>query len=264
VYVGTGQNYSRPTSDTSDSVIGFDMDSGAMDLVYQTTADDAFTMGCSGRGEHPNCPNPGPDVDIGAPVLTTTLSNGQDILVAGTKGAMVFGIDPDTGERLWVTNVGRGSPLGGVHWGMTYVGDVVYVPVSDRIPGGSSDPRPGLHALDMKTGESLWYAPAPDRCEQGNFSCSNAYSSPASASNDLVITGALNGYLFAHDRATGELVWEMNTRREFDSLNGVSATGGAIDATGPVISGDYLIFNSGYATFGQLPGNALIVMKLAE
>ncbi len=264
VYVGTGQNYSRPTSDTSDSVIGFDTNTGSMDLVYQTTANDAFTMGCSGSREHPNCPDPGPDVDIGAPVLITTLSNGQDIIVAGTKGAMVFGLDPDSGKQLWATNVGRGSPLGGVHWGMSFVDDVVYVPVSDRIPGGSADPQPGLHAIDMKTGAVLWYAPAPQRCDGAGRSCSNAYSGPASATDDLVITGALNGYLFAHDRATGELVWEVDTKQDYATVNNVAASGGAIDATGPVLSGDYLIVNSGYATFGQLAGNALLVYRLPQ
>ena len=177
VYVGSGQNYSRPTSDTSDSVIAFDADTGAMDWVYQSTANDAFTMGCSGTAEHPNCPQPGPDVDIGAPILSTTLSNGQDIIVAATKGAVVFGLDPDNnGAVLWETRVGRGSPLGGVHWGMSFLGDMVYVAVSDRIPGGTAPAQPGLHAIDMKTGELLWYAQAADHCEGAGFSCSNAYS----------------------------------------------------------------------------------------
>jgi len=29
-----------------------------------------------------------------------------------------------------------------------------------------------------------------------------------------------------------------------------------------VISGDYMIVNTGYATFGQMPGNAVLVFKL--
>lgn len=265
VYVGTGQNYSRPTSATSDSVIAFDMDSGEMQWVYQTTQNDAFNMACSMRREHPNCPEAGPDVDIGAPVLSATLSNGQDILVAGTKGSMVYGLDPDNdGAVLWSTNVGRGSPLGGVHWGMTFVGDVVYVPVSDRIPGGSAEPQPGLHAIDMKSGELLWYAPAPARCDGSLRGCSDAFSGPATATDDLVLTGALNGYLFAYDRHSGELLWELDTRLKYETVNNVPATGGAIDATGPVLSGEYMILNSGYGGFGQLSGNALIVYKIAE
>lgn len=267
VYVGSGQNYSRPTSDTSDSVIAFDADTGNMDWVYQSTANDAFTMGCTGR-EHPNCPDAGPDVDIGAPVLFTTLSNGQDIVVAGTKGSVVFGLDPDAtneSERvLWETRIGRGSPLGGVHWGMTFVDDVVYVPVSDRIPGGSDTPQPGLHAIDMKTGEVLWYTPAPDRCEGLGFACSNAYSAPATALGDVILVGSLSGVLFAHDKNSGEVVWEWDTKTEYTTINNVPASGGAIDATGPVLSGDYMIVNTGYAQFGQLGGNAMVVLKLPE
>lgn len=262
VYVGSGQNYSRPASLTSDAVLAFDSSTGNLDWSNQTTANDAFTMACTLSASHPNCADPGPDVDIGAPILTTTLSNGQDILIAGTKGAMVFGLDPEGGETLWSTRVGRGSMLGGVHWGMTYVGDTVYVPVSDRIPVGSSEPKPGLHALDMKTGESLWYAPAPQRCEGVGGGCSDGYSGPVTATDDLLLTGALNGYLFAHDINTGELVWELDTRVSYSTVNNVEAMGGAIDATGPVLSGDYMVVNSGYATFGQIGGNAMVVYKL--
>ncbi len=263
LYLGTGQNYSRPTSDTSDAVIAFNIDSGNMDLVFQSNANDAFTLACSGRAEHPNCPEPGPDLDIGASPLLANLSNGRDILVAGTKGAIIYGLDPNNdGEVLWATRVGRGSPLGGVHWGMGFEGDILYVPVSDRIPGGSTDPRPGLHAIDMKTGEVLWYTAAPNRCDAGEFSCSNGYSAAPLVLEDLVITGALNGVLFAHDRETGEVVWELDTRQTFETVNNVPASGGAIDATAPVAFGDYLVVHSGYGTFGQLAGNAMIVLKL--
>lgn len=264
VYAGTGQNYSRPASDTSDAVIAFDMDTGEMRWVYQTTEDDAFIMGCNPSGTHPNCPEPGPDLDIGAPIITTRLSNGRDIVVTGTKGAVVFGLDPDrNGEVLWKTRVGRGGALGGVHWGMTFMGDIVYVPVSDR--SGISDegePRqPGLHAIDMKTGEVLWYAEAPARCS-GQQGCMEAYSAPITATDDLILAGSLNGVLFAHDPATGALVWEYNTAREYATINGVTARGGSLDATGPVLTGDYMIVNTGYATFGQMPGNAILVFKL--
>jgi polyvinyl alcohol dehydrogenase (cytochrome) len=47
VYVGSGQNYTRPTSDSSDAVIAFDASNGNIDWLYQSTANDAFTMGCA-------------------------------------------------------------------------------------------------------------------------------------------------------------------------------------------------------------------------
>lgn len=266
VYAGTGQNYSRPASDTSDAVIAFDMDSGEIQWVYQTTESDAFIMGCNPAGTHPNCPEPGPDLDIGAPIITTTLSDGRDIIVTGTKGAVVFGLDPDkNGHKLWETRVGRGGALGGVHWGMTFHGDVVYVPVSDRtgITDQGEPRQAGLHAIDMKTGEVLWYAPAQQRCS-GQQGCMEAYSAPITGTHDLLLAGSLNGYLFAHDPDTGELVWEYNTAREYATINGVTARGGSLDATGPVLSGDYMIVSSGYATFGQMPGNAVLVFKLKD
>ena len=264
VYAGSGQNYSRPASTTSDSVIAFDMDSGEMKWVYQTTGQDQFVMGCRPDGAHPNCPDPGPDLDIGAPIVTTTLSNGQDIVVAGTKGAEVYGLDPAAdGEVLWRTRVGRGGALGGVHWGMSFHGDVVYVPVSDRsgITDEGEPRQPGLHAIDMKTGDVLWYAPVPERCA-GERGCMDAYSAPITVTDDLVLAGSLSGYLFAHDPETGALLWEYNTVQSYDTINGVEASGGSLDATGPVVSGNYMIVNTGYATFGQMPGNAILVFKL--
>lgn len=265
VYVGTGQNYSRPASNSSDSVIAFNMDTGNIDWIMQTTGNDAFTMACTAAPGHPNCPDPGPDLDIGASVLNVTLSTGKDILVAGTKGGVVFAMDPDAeGEVLWQTRVGRGGALGGIHWGMSFVGDIAFVPVSDRATGleQEEERQPGLHAIDMKTGERLWYAPALERCEAGNRACLDVYSAPPSATADIVVTGALNGHLFAHDQATGAVLWEYDTVQDYSTVNAVPAKGGAIDSAGPVFSGDYMIVNSGYATFGQIPGNSLLVFKL--
>ena len=265
VYVGTGQNYSRPASNSSDSVIAFNMDSGAIEWIMQTTGNDAFTMACTAAVGHPNCPDPGPDLDIGASVLSVTLSTGKDILVAGTKGGVVFALDPDAeGKVLWQTRVGRGGALGGVHWGMSFAGDIAFVPVSDRATGleGEEGRQPGLHAIDMKTGESVWYSEALQRCEASDRACLDVYSAPPSSTADLVVAGALNGHLFAHDQASGAVLWEYDTVQDFSSVNEVPAKGGAIDSAGPVFSGDYMIVNSGYATFGQLPGNALLVFKL--
>lgn len=265
VYVGSGQNYSRPTSNSSDSVIAFNMDSGAIDWIMQTTSNDAFTMACTSAAGHPNCPDPGPDLDIGASILNVTLSTGKDVLIAGTKGGVLFALDPDAeGKVIWQTRVGRGGALGGIHWGMSFAGDIAYVPVSDRATGLEQDDgrQPGLHAIDMKTGATLWYAKAEQRCASDERACLDVYSAPPSSTSDVVVAGALNGHVFAHDQASGEVLWEYDTVQDFSTVNAVPAKGGAIDSAGPVFSGDYMILNSGYATFGQLPGNALLVFKL--
>ncbi len=266
VYAGTGQNYSRPTTETSNAVIAFDMDSGDMRWVFQTESDDAFTMACVAGRDHPNCPDAGPDVDIGAPILPVTLSDGRDMVVTGTKGAVIFGLDPDNeGEVLWKTRIGQGSPLGGVHWGMTHIGDTLFVPNADRTAGQVDFPQqPGLHAIDMKTGEILWYTPSPERCAEGQQGCFDSYSAPATATADMVLAGSLSGVLFAHDPKTGEVIWEYDTRKSYDTVNGVEANGGSLDSTGPVLTGDYMIVNAGYATFGQIPGNVMLVFRLRD
>ncbi|GGG48184.1 cytochrome CBB3 [Pseudohongiella nitratireducens] len=267
VYAGTGQNYTRPASNSSDSVVAFDMVSGDIRWIHQTTPDDAFTMACALGASHPNCPDAGPDVDIGAPIVATTLSNGQSVVIAGTKGARVVALDPDAeGEVLWSIRVGRGGALGGIHWGMTFAGDTLYVPVSDRsgMSSDASNRMPGLHAIDMKTGDTIWYEAAPERCSESGGACMDVYSGPASALDDMVIATSLNGHLFAHDAQTGEVVWEYDTVRSYETINGVEAQGGAIDSSGPVISGDYLIVNSGYATFSQMPGNVVLVFRLPQ
>jgi len=64
----------------------------------------------------------------------------------------------------------------------------------------------------MKTGDTLWYVAAPKRCVGVGFRCSEAYSAPATVVGDVVLAGALNGFLFAHSRKTGELVWELDTK----------------------------------------------------
>lgn len=266
VYAGTGQNYSRPASDTSDAVIAFDRDTGEMRWVHQTMQDDAFHMGCAMSENHPNCPDPGPDVDIGAPIQPVTLEDGTDLVIAGTKGGMVYALDPDrNGEIVWETRVGRGSPLGGIHWGMTHIGDVLFVPVADRAIAEGDFPRqPGLHAIDMNSGEVLWYTPAPQRCEEGQRGCFDQYSAPPSSGPDFVLSGSLSGHLFAHDPENGEVIWEYDSNRPYETINGVEAQGGAFDSTGPVITGDYMLVNAGYGGFGQLPGNTLLVFRLAD
>ena len=41
VYIGTGVNYSKPTTDTSDAILAFDMDTGRLLWSHQFTGDDS-------------------------------------------------------------------------------------------------------------------------------------------------------------------------------------------------------------------------------
>ncbi|MEZ5501466.1 MAG: hypothetical protein R3E50_01980 [Halioglobus sp.] len=50
----------------------------------------------------------------------------------------------------------------------------------------------------------------------------------------------------------------------FDTVNGVTGHGGAIDVGGQVLAGGWLYVQSGYSMFGQLPGNVLLAYTVAR
>jgi polyvinyl alcohol dehydrogenase (cytochrome) len=58
-------------------------------------------------------------------------------------------------------------------------------------------------------------------------------------------------------------LWSFATTREYNTVNGIYAHGGAIDAAGAVAVDDMLYVQSGYSMFGQLPGNALLAFRVS-
>ena len=259
LYVGTGENYTHPTTATSDAILALGLETGRLAWSFQATTQDAYNMAC-GAQKGANCPTPnGPDVDFGQAPLLTTLPDGKDILVAGQKAGIVYGLDPDNhGRVVWKTRVGRGGALGGIHWGVAAGGGLVFAPVSDRLtptdPAGEA--RPGLHALDLATGAPRWSQAAP-ACPR-RMGCFAAYSAAATAFEGAVFAGGLDGFVRAYQPGDGKLIWEFDTGREFSTVNGVPARGGAIDGPGPTIANGMVFVSSGYALFGQTAGNVLL------
>ncbi|MFN0178337.1 MAG: PQQ-binding-like beta-propeller repeat protein [Gemmatimonadales bacterium] len=259
LYVGTGENYSHPTTTTSDAILALDLATGALAWSFQATERDAWNMAC-GVQKGANCPTPhGRDIDFGQAPLLVTLADGREILVAGQKAGVVHALDPDRrGAVLWQTRVGRGGALGGIHWGVAAGLGRVFAPVSDRLtPTDSGGPaRPGLHALDLATGAPIWHQPAPP-CS-GRMGCFAAYSAAPVVIPGAVLVGGLDGWLRAYASDDGRLLWAFDTAQTFPTVNGVTARGGAIDGPGPTVAGGMVFVSSGYALFGQMPGNVLL------
>jgi polyvinyl alcohol dehydrogenase (cytochrome) len=274
VYVGTGENYTRPTTDRSDAVLALDLESGELVWSFQATRDDAFTMACMAGSNRENCPAPpGPDVDFGMAPMIVTRSDGREILVVGQKSGVVFALDPDDGGRvLWSTRVGKGSALGGIHWGMATDGRYAYATVSDRaavIVDVAPDfaPAPGVHALDLVSGEVVWSATAPAATCGDEAGCHAAFSAAPTVIEGAVFAGGLDGWIRAYAAEDGTLLWESDTTREFtpnETASGVGGRGGAIDGPGPVVADGRVYVNSGYGVFSQMPGNMLLVYGLRE
>lgn len=286
LYFGTGENTSDPATDSSDAVFALDLKTGEYRWHFQATAKDTFNSSCQdhfGRPNGPNCPkDAGPDHDFGASMMIVTLDEGKDserdIILAGQKSGMVWALDPDNkGKLIWNTKLSSGIPKnGGIHWGMAYDGKRLFVPITDASTVPNFVPKPALHALDPETGEILWTTKIKPSCQfdrtianaemkAGKYlSCHHAYglSAPATVAGDVVFVGGLDGMYRAFDTVTGKVLWQDNTNRSYDGINGVTGHGGAIDSNGTIVSKGRVIIQSGYSMHGQMPGNMLLQYTL--
>jgi polyvinyl alcohol dehydrogenase (cytochrome) len=267
LYVATGDNYSPPTNANSDAVLAFDLASGKLLWSRQATAGDAFNSGCVAGVNGPNCPeNAGPDFDFGASVILVKTPTGRDLLLAGQKSGMVHALDPDkNGEFVWQTRVAKGGVIGGIQWGMASDGQNVYAASSDAIFVTKDQVRSldrnaggGLTALRLNDGGKAWTVD-PVKCDPAQIGCSPAQSAAVTAIPGAVFSGSMDGHLRVYSSEDGRMLWDFNTIREYSTVNGVKARGGAMDGPGPVIVNGMVFVTSGYARFGGAAGNVLLV-----
>ena len=280
IYVTTGDNYSDPPTGTSDAILAFDAASGKLKWVRQVTSGDAFVVGCP---ESPNCPaTKGPDFDFGSSAILTGLASGKRVLIAGQKSGVVTAIAPDRdGAVLWQTRIGAGGALGGIEWGSAADGSRFYAAVSDTKITTVSPETPGaqpslfnakiawlldgktgggLHALKVETGEEAWHTPHPGCNDVPG--CGPAQSAAVTAIPGIVFSGGVDGHMRAYSAQDGRIVWDVDTKGEHRTVNGVAARGGSINGPGPVIVGGMLYVPSGYALWGGAPGNVLLAYSV--
>jgi polyvinyl alcohol dehydrogenase (cytochrome) len=270
LYVTTGDNYSHPATATSDAVIALELATGRIAWAQQTTPNDVYNSSCSGRGA--NCPDDaGPDHDYGSSAILVRAPNGAEILVAGQKSGVVYAFDPASGGKpLWQARVGKGGTNGGVQWGMASDGRRVYAAVSDVVrresvtgaaPVGSAQLDPneggGLTALDVITGNRVWFA-RPSPCDPPRPGCSPAQPGAVSAIPGAVFSGSIDGHLRAFATTDGRVLWDFDTARDYETVNGVPGRGGSLDGAGAVVVDGLVFVNSGYPRFGGRPGNVLL------
>jgi polyvinyl alcohol dehydrogenase (cytochrome) len=85
---------------------------------------------------------------------------------------------------------------------------------------------------------------------------------PASLIPGVVFSGSLDGHLRGYSTADGNVIWDLDTLRDFETVNGVKAHGGSLNATGPVIAGGMLFVNSGYSQLMGMAGNVLLALSV--
>lgn len=258
IYVGSGDSYTNVASDSTNAILALNLADGARVWTHQVAKNDAWILLCNGKPVG-NCPSPlGPDFDFASsPMLIT--HGGRQLLVAGAKSGIVYGLDPLRGGRLlWQRVLAAGTPNGAILWGPATDGERAYVATSEYDPEAQQGPG-ALVALNPATGAVLWKTATPDSpCAWGTQNCSHALLAGVAVIPGVVFAGAMDGFMRGYDARDGHIIWQFDTGQDFDAVNGVRGHGGAIDYGGEVIAHGMLFVNSGSM---RQPGNLLLAFS---
>ena len=205
---------------------------------------DVYNSACSTTPKGPTCPEgSGPDYDFGSPAILVTTAGGRDLLLAGQKSGIVWAFDPDkNGEIVWQTRVAQGGINGGVQWGMASDGEHVYAATSDVVVDPDARRRAcsirqrggGLTALriaDGSTGLARRRQPCGATAQlQSRRNRPRSPRFPASCSR-----GRSTATCARYSTRDGAVIWDFDTVQDYETVNGVKASGGAIDGPGAVV-----------------------------
>jgi uncharacterized protein (TIGR03118 family) len=215
IYAGTGNNYSNPTTNTSDAMMAFNAKTGAIVWVNQRTPNDNWDA-------HFN--SSAPDSDFGDSPHLYTLSNGETVVGSGQKNGFYWVFDAKTGDVVNIQADGKqgldvvpGSTLGGLFAtaAVDPKADVVYANARVPVTPGQAFPATGeLAALSGDGTKVLWTVPTPSADQSG-----------VALANGVLYFEDTGGTLFAVDASTGKVLTQLFTGGE-DS--GPSVSGGQV------------------------------------
>ncbi len=246
LYIGTGDAYTPPAAATTDAIMALDMASGKILWAHQDTENDAWLSGCGSQNSVENCPKDlGPDYDFGASPVLRNLPGGHRVLVAGQKSGMVWGHDPDQeGTVLWKTQLVPKLALGMITFGGAADEQSAYFGLRTG----------GVAAVRLTNGEKQWFTPIQGPAAPGP----RGETAALTAIPGVIFSNSWEGVVRAFSSDDGHLLWEYNTARDFETVNGVKAKGGSMAAPGPTIVDGTVFVGSGYTFSVGLPGNVLL------
>jgi polyvinyl alcohol dehydrogenase (cytochrome) len=259
IYVTTGNGYSDPPQPTTDAVLALDMETGRLRWTFQPGPSDVWAGGCRPKNpdNNPNCPATlGADHDFSLSPVLATRSTGGDLVIVQQKSGMAYALDPDkAGALVWEYRTSNGAGLGG-QWGAAADDRQAYFGVN-----GSSSMMPGgMRAVRIDTGAEVWSKPAPDRLCGTARGCSAVQGAAVTAIPGIVFSVSMDGGIRGYASDDGTVVWEFDTNKDFTTVNGVSAKGGAMDGPGVVVEDGMVYATSGYVSLIGRPGNVLLAV----
>ena len=68
----------------------------------------------------------------------------------------------------------------------------------------------------------------------------------------------MDGHLRAYSTKDGNVLWDFDTAKEFETVNGTKAHGGSLSQSGPAIANGILYVTSG----NSMPGNVMLAFSV--
>jgi polyvinyl alcohol dehydrogenase (cytochrome) len=232
LYVATGASTTSLEQSLTDAVAAFNLSDGKLRWVKQLSRSGELPMSSF----------------LASPVLRT-LAAGNDVILAGQKSGVLYALDPDHGgEILWQTraaNDAAAPTAGGIGWGLAADYKNAYVAISGLLaqPANISG---SLTAIDIKTGTSRWRtAGRQTACPLGETQCSHAQSQAVTVMPGAAFSGSMDGHLRAYSTINGKVLWDFDTAKAYQTLNGITASGGPLDHGGATVVNGIVYINSG-------------------
>jgi polyvinyl alcohol dehydrogenase (cytochrome) len=194
LFVGTGNNYHRPTTNTEDSMMALSTRTGRILAHFQATANDSFSL-----PENPT----GPDLDFGASPNLFAGASGKQLVGEGQKSGVYWTLDRRTMRPVWHQKVGPGSAVGGILGSTAFDGSRIYG--ADTVSGQ-------VFAL-ARDGGQPW-----ESLDSGGL-----HWSPTAVANGVLYTVDPEGLLTARDPRTGAILAKLPLGGF--TFGGVSAAG---------------------------------------
>ena len=246
LYVGTASSLTAINQPLADAVVALDLNDGQVRWSKQFSR----------------------HVEVGAaefdssPILRT-LADGRQLILAAQRSGIVYALDPDRGgEVLWQTKAAEDGLPSGIEWGPAADHRSLYVALSGLAaePDNSSG---AIAALDMKTGARRWYTRAPTpACSWGSEACAHAQAQAVTVIPGIAFSGAMDGHLRAYSAINGKIVWDVDTAKDYATVNGIRASGGSLDQGGATIVNGVVYIHSGYGQRIGQPGNVLLAFSV--
>jgi uncharacterized protein (TIGR03118 family) len=191
IYAGTGNNYTDPTTATSDAMIAFDARDGHMVWVNQRTAEDDW---------HPRFEPAEPDFDFGDSPHIYRLPSGEEVVSAGQKSGFYHVFDAATGSVINQFQVSPGSHLGGLFATAAVDPETGVAFANDRFPHTGQPTTGEVAAIAPDASHTLWEFPTPSPDQSG-----------VALANGVVYFQDLGGTFYALDEKSGAVLAQLFT-----------------------------------------------------